>query len=165
MALSPANASAQVRKSFKMPNTPAYNGVFSMKMSQPSSAYSVTPLRHSRDGRTSLTPTQEEFQKTESPGLRRLRMLHWVRIAISIFVVGAGAAIVACEAHALHTYNVTNLSNQWFLPLWPQHFDLTPSVAILAGGAVILSMNLLYLASAIIPSVSSLTLEGKFHFD
>ena len=161
MALSQKHLSTSSRRSFRMPETPGF-GAFS---SLPSPAFSMTPLRppgNDMDGRTSTSPTQESLEKNERAGHRPSRLLRWGsialtvgRIAISTLLVAAGAAIVGCEGHALHSYNSTNLSNQWFLPLWPQHFDLRPTVTILAAGAVILSFNLFYLISACIPYVSS----------
>ena len=163
MALDPTPPSAQGRRSYRMPNTPSFNSVFSIDP-QPSPAFSMTPLRplgEETDGRTSTSPTQESLEKNERPSHRPSRLLRWGRIAITVgriaistLLVAAGAAIVGCEGHALHTYNATNLNDQWFLPLWPQHFDLRPTVTILAAGAIILGLNLVYLVSACIPYVS-----------
>lgn len=146
-----ANRASQLRKSFKAPLTPGYS-VYSMEMGQPSPAFSMTPLTN---GKTSSSPTvKEDFGKNDNNGLRQLQMLHWTRVALSVLVVGAAAAIVGCEGHALHTHNTTRLPAEFFLPLWPQNLDLRPTVAILAGGTVIMALGLFYLLVAILPSVS-----------
>ena len=122
-----------------------------MEMGQPSPAFTVTPLRN---GQRSTTPSQEEYAKPDNNnGLRKFRLLHWLRLALSLLLVAAGAAIVGCEAHALHAYNDTHLSTQWYLPLWPSTLDVRPSVAVLGGGALVVLFNLMYLVVAIIPSV------------
>lgn len=140
----------QVRKAFDFPPTPQYNG-FSMEL-QPSPAFSTTPLRHHRE---SPTPSDDNLAKQDAPASTRLlRTMHFGRIILSVVLVAAGAAIVGCEAHALHTYNSTNLGSEWFLPLWPQNLDLRPSIAILVGGAVVALTNCFYLCCALLPAVS-----------
>ena len=90
----------------------------------------------------------------ESKYLRRVRYLHYARLGLCILSVALSTAIVACEAHALHAYDSTHLDSEWWLPLWPQHFDLRPAVALLTGGAIVLLGSLTYLAVSLIPSVS-----------
>jgi hypothetical protein len=139
----------QFRKGHEYPSTPQYSA-FSMEM-QPSPAFSTTALR---PGRESTTPNRETFTKNESStSLRLLRMIHSGRIVISVVLIAAAAAMVGCEAHALQTYNSTNLSSEWFLPLWPQNFDLRPSIVIMVGGAVIILTSSLYLFCAVLPAV------------
>jgi hypothetical protein len=147
---------AQLRKGYKAPNTPGY-GEFSVEMTpQPSPAYSTSPLRLLRQ---SPTPTLEEFEEIKgqnsSASLRKIRIIDWGRIVISLLLIAAGSAIVGSEGHAIYTYNSTHLSNEWFLPLWPQHFDLRPSIGTLVGGAVVVFTSCLYLICAILPAVGA----------
>ena len=143
---------SQLHKTLKIPTTPDYKGSFTMEMTEPSPAFTNTPLRN---GQRSTTPSEEEYAKPDynNNGLRKLRLLHWVRIALSGLLIAAGAAIVGCEAHALHAYNATHLGNQWYLPLWPSTLDVRPSVAVLGGGASVILFSLIYLLIALIPSV------------
>jgi hypothetical protein len=139
----------QLRKGHEYPATPRYSA-FSMEM-EPSPAFSTTALR---PGRESTTPNRERFTKYESSTrLRLLRLIHSGRIVLSVVLVAAAAAIVGCEADAIRTYNSTNLSSQWFLPLWPQNLDLRPSIGIIVGGALIILTSSLYLLCAILPAV------------
>jgi hypothetical protein len=130
------------------------------------------PLCYEEDGRTSTTPTRESFQKNDSLERKHPRIVRWSRIAlcvsriaVSILLVAVGAAIVGCEGHALQNFNATNLGAQFFLPLWPQGLDLTPTITILVVGGVILTFNLIYLISTAIPYVCSLpcTLYGPIN--
>lgn len=146
----------QPRKAYQAPATPGYNG-FSMEMKALASpAVSTAPLRRLE---RSLTPTREDFEdfkgERSSGSRRKILILDWSRIALSLVLIAAGSAIVGCEGHALHTYNSTHLSNAWFLPLWPQHFDLRPSIGILVGGAVVIVTSCVYLICAILPAVSN----------
>jgi hypothetical protein len=163
MALEPNTPGVQVRRSYLIPATPGYNTASMEMQPQPSPAFTAMPLCHEEDGRTSTTPTRESFPKKESLERKHPRIVRWSRIglcvsriAVSVLLVAASAAIVGCEGHALRNFNVTNLGAQFFLPLWPQQLDLTPTITILAVGGVILTFNLIYLISAAIPYVCPL---------
>lgn len=163
MALEPNTPGVQVRRSYLIPATPGYNTASMEMQPQPSPAFTAMPLCYEEDGRTSTTPTRESFPKKESLERKHPRIVRWSRIglcvsriAVSILLVAASAAIVGCEGHALRNFNVTNLGAQFFLPLWPQQLDLTPTITILAVGGVILTFNLIYLISAAIPYVCPL---------
>jgi hypothetical protein len=124
-----------------------------------SPVFSTTALRPIEDVE-SPTPTPDSFAKHDSSTtLRLIRMIHLGRIVLSAVLVAAGAAIIGCEGQALYTYNSTNFSSEWFLPLWPQTLDLRPSVGILVGGAVVVLTSCLYLFCAIMPAVSKLLVE------
>ena len=160
MALEPNASGGQVRRSFLMPNTPGYNTAAMEMQVQPPPAFSRMPLCDEEDGRTSTTPTRKSSPKNESLEHKHPRIVRWSRIAlcvsriaISILLVAVGAAIVGCEGHALQYFHATNLGAQFFLPLWPQNLDLTPTITILVVGGVILTFNLIYLISAAIPYV------------
>jgi hypothetical protein len=160
MALEPNAPGVQVRRSYLMPSTPGHNTASMEMQLQPSPAFSTMPLCYEEDGRTSTTPTRESFQKKESLERKHPRIVRWSRIAlcvsriaVSILLVAASAAVVGCEGHALRNFYVTNLSAQFFLPLWPQQLDLTPTITILTVGGIILTFNLIYLISAAIPYV------------
>jgi hypothetical protein len=125
------------------------------------------PLCYGEDGRTSTTPTRESFPKKGSLERKHPRIVRWSRIAlcvsritVSILLVAAGAAIVGCEGHALRNFNATNLGAQFFLPLWPQQLDLTPTITILAVGGIIMTFNLIFLISAAIPYVCPLSVPS-----
>jgi hypothetical protein len=163
MTLQPNISSGQVRRSYLVPPTPGYNTASMEMQVQPSPAFSTMPLCYGEDGRTSTTPTRESFQKSDSFERKHPRVVRWSRIAlcvsriaVSTLLVAAGAAIVGCEGHALQNFKATNLGAQFFLPLWPQDLDLTPTITILAVGSVILTFNLIYLISTAIPYVCPL---------
>lgn len=121
---------------------------------QPSATLSTAPLHQSRQLLTPSPEGYEEFKGRQAPATRRLlRIVDWSRIALALLLITAGSAAVGCEGHALYTYNSTHLSNEWFLPLWPQHFDLRPSVGILTGASVVIFTSCVYLMCAILPAV------------
>lgn len=91
----------------------------------------------------------------EAAYLFNTRRLNRVRSGLTFVILACAAAVTGCAAHAVSKYNGTHLSNQWWLPLWPQHFDLRPTIGILACGAIITFLSLVFLAIAVLPSVSS----------
>lgn len=106
------------------------------------------PLTSSLHSRHSASSAQE------SAYLRQASYLRWARLASSVLLMGVGAAIVGCEGHALHSYNMTALEGSFFLPLWPANTDLRPTTGTIAAGAVIILSSLMYFLVALIPSVS-----------
>lgn len=104
-----------------------------------------------------LTSSLRSHRST-SPGddashLQQAGVLRWTRLALSLLLVGVGAAIVGCEGHALHAYNTTALDGAFFLPLWPANTDLRPTIGTLVAGTVVVASSLLYFLVALIPMV------------
>ena len=93
----------------------------------------------------------------ESNFLRRHRALHWARLALSLVILVAAVTVIACEAVPLHHYKVTSAWADAGLSLWPLNLDIRPTKAALACGCVIAILNLAYLATALLPSVSILS--------
>jgi hypothetical protein len=90
----------------------------------------------------------------ESNFIRRNRALHWARLAMSFVILIAAVTIIACEAVPLRHYKVTAAWADAGLALWPMNLDTRPTKAALACGCVIAVMNLAYIATALVSSVS-----------
>jgi hypothetical protein len=91
----------------------------------------------------------------ESTFLKRNRVIHFARLGLSFLSLGIAIAVVACEAQPLRHYKNTS---QWAtagLALWPMNFDIRPTVAEIACGCIIAVLNLIYIAAALMPSVST----------
>ncbi|OQE17636.1 hypothetical protein PENSTE_c020G08856 [Penicillium steckii] len=91
----------------------------------------------------------------ESAFLKRSRLIHWARLGLSIMITVVSVAIIACEAVPLRHYKDTSKWASDDLPLWPLNFDLRPTVAALACGCVIVTLNLVYVVAALLPSPHS----------
>ncbi|CAG8242448.1 unnamed protein product [Penicillium salamii] len=90
----------------------------------------------------------------EATFLKRNRAIHFSRIALSFLNFSIAIAVVACEAPPLRHYKDTS---QWApagLALWPLNFDLRPTIAAISCGSIITVLNLVYIAAALMPSVS-----------
>jgi hypothetical protein len=91
----------------------------------------------------------------ESNYLSTCTLLSRIRLFLSALIFAASIAIIASEGDALSRYNSTHLSSQWWLPLWPNHFDLRPTKVMLTCASIVACISLVYIIAALIPSVRS----------
>ncbi|KAL4880920.1 hypothetical protein BJY04DRAFT_190375 [Aspergillus karnatakaensis] len=91
----------------------------------------------------------------ESSFLKRIRLLHWVRLGLSFLALAISVSIIACEAVPYQHYRDTSSYENFGLYLWPLNFDLRPTIAILACGCVIAFLSLIFIVVALLPSPHS----------
>lgn len=114
-----------------------------------SSSHSSFPLDPS-------SPSQE--LETNTAAIQRIRILDLSRLTLTVLIIATGAAVVGCEARALHAYKTTTQLDKDFSlpPLWPaQGFDLRPTQAMVGAGAVAAGSGLVYLLTGGAPVVSA----------
>lgn len=94
-----------------------------------------------------------------------MRIFDLVRLALTVLIVGAGAAVVGCAAHALSVYDGTRLGDDWAIPaLWPATLDARGTVGMVVGGAVVVAVGLGCLVLGVVPVVSSCCILLLFLF-
>jgi hypothetical protein len=91
----------------------------------------------------------------ESTFLKRSRVIRWARLGLSFFILIGAVAVIACEAVPFQHYKSTVQWANAGLALWPLNFDLRPTIAALSCGGVIAVLNLVYVITALLPSVGS----------
>ncbi|KAJ5704230.1 hypothetical protein N7493_011368 [Penicillium malachiteum] len=91
----------------------------------------------------------------ESNFLKRNRMLHWVQLGLSSFILIAAIAVIPCAVVPYQHYLDTAKWATASLAIWPQNLDLRPTVAALSCGCVITFLNLIYVVTALLPSPHS----------
>ncbi|KAH7160055.1 hypothetical protein B0J13DRAFT_519479 [Dactylonectria estremocensis] len=64
-----------------------------------------------------------------------------VRLALTALALAAGITILGVSADAVAVYNATHVPDDYLLPLWPSNMDLRPTVALVAGGAIVVVAN------------------------
>ncbi|QSZ34973.1 hypothetical protein DSL72_007835 [Monilinia vaccinii-corymbosi] len=74
---------------------------------------------------------------------------------VAITAIGAlfGLGIMATSADALRVFHATHLGSEFHLPLWPQSFDLAPTIAGVVCGALVVAMNCVALVGQLVPAV------------
>lgn len=109
---------------------------------------SSPPLTSFHNSRNSAASAQE------SAYLLQAWRLRWIRLGLSILVVGVTLTIVGCTGHLLHCYNQTHLAINWVILLVPDDVDLKPTLGTMIPAAIITVMSLVYILFSIFPSVS-----------
>lgn len=90
----------------------------------------------------------------ESTFLKRSRAIHLGRLALSFLILTGAIAVIACEAVPYRHYISTAKWASAGLALWPLNFDLRPTIAAMSCGCVIAVLNLIYIITGLLPSVS-----------
>lgn len=84
--------------------------------------------------------------------VRMLRVLDSVRIGITSLALLMGLSILGVSADTLAVYNKTNVGP--LLPLWPDDFNLKPTVALVVGSTIVFLVNLVSLVFSKVRYVS-----------
>ncbi len=74
-----------------------------------------------------------------------IRFLHGVRVGLTGLALVSSITILGTSANALMVYNNTHVSSDFNLALWPDEFDLRPTVALVVASAIIIIANLVSL--------------------
>lgn len=90
----------------------------------------------------------------EARFLKRNRTIHPARLFLSILIFSASITIIACEAVPFQHHKDTSRWASSGLALWPLNLDNRPTVAALSCGCVISFLNLIYIVTALLPTVS-----------
>lgn len=80
--------------------------------------------------------------------LKTLRLLDGVRVGITAVALLAAITILGVSGDALAVFDSTHVPSEYRLALWPDHFDLRPTVALVVGSAIIVVSNILALFSS-----------------
>ena len=83
--------------------------------------------------------------------------LHLAQTVITGLVIVFSIAILGTSAHTLDIFNKQQTSNPWWLPLWPQHFDVHGTKALIASSVIALTLSSAFLIATFLPSVRSPT--------
>lgn len=74
--------------------------------------------------------------------IRSLRMIDGARTGLTVLALAMGITTLGVSAHTLAVYDSTHVSHDFLLPLWPEEFNLKPTVALVAGSAIVLVSNI-----------------------
>jgi type IV secretory pathway TraG/TraD family ATPase VirD4 len=82
--------------------------------------------------------------------------LNLAQTALTGLVIVFSLAVLGTSAHTLDVFNKQQTSNPWWLPLWPQHFDVHGTKALIASSVIALTLSSAFLIATFLPSVSLL---------
>ncbi|KAI0432205.1 hypothetical protein F5Y09DRAFT_160991 [Xylaria sp. FL1042] len=87
-----------------------------------------------------------------------IHFLNGVRVGLTVLALVSGITILGTSANALMVYNNTHVASAFNLALWPDEFDLRPTVALVVGSSVIILANLVSLIFSKVKMLSNQTL-------
>ncbi|KAI0184671.1 hypothetical protein EV127DRAFT_515941 [Xylaria flabelliformis] len=88
-----------------------------------------------------VDPRDHFYQKQQGT----IRLLNSVRVGLTVLALLSGITILGTSANAIMVYNNTHVSKGFNLALWPDEFDLRPTVALVVGSSLVILANLISL--------------------
>lgn len=79
---------------------------------------------------------------------------HLAQTIITGLVVALSIAILGTSAHTLDVFNKQHLSNPWWAPMWPQHFDVHGTQGLIASSVVTLVLCGAFLIASFVPQLA-----------
>lgn len=83
-----------------------------------------------------------------------IRLLNGIRVGLTALALVSGITILGTSANAILVYNNTHVSSAFNLHLWPEAFDLRPTVAQVIGSSIIILASLVSLIFSKVQAVS-----------
>ncbi|KAJ6444671.1 ATP-dependent RNA helicase DBP10 [Purpureocillium lavendulum] len=79
--------------------------------------------------------------------------VHGLRVAMTLLALLTGITTLGLSANSLAVYKYTHVPDDYLLALWPEHFDLRPTTALIAGSAIVTVANAVSLLASKTSSV------------
>lgn len=109
--------------------------------------------------KTEISTSDFEADTTRSMSLngkaRVFRILDGTRIGLTMLALCVGIVVLGVSASAVDTYRDTHLPQEFMLPLWPEDFNLRPTVAMVACGSIVIAVNAIALLVSKVSQVST----------
>ena len=95
--------------------------------------------------------------------MRTLRALDSARVGTTALALLMGLTVLGISANTLRVYQETHVSAEFMLPLWPDEFNIRPTVSLVIGSTIVLVANIIALAFSQVGAVRppSLSLSPK----
>ncbi|KAI1844091.1 hypothetical protein JX265_009646 [Neoarthrinium moseri] len=87
--------------------------------------------------------------------LRATRLVDGVRVSLTALGLLLGLTVLGTSGNTLSVYNTTSVPTNNLLPLWPDEFDLRPTVALVVGSAIVVFASILSLITSKVPKLRS----------
>jgi hypothetical protein len=70
--------------------------------------------------------------------MKTLRMVDTARVGATALALLMSLTVLGVSANTLRVYNDTHVSSDFLLPLWPDEFNIGPTVALVIGSAIVM---------------------------
>lgn len=106
-------------------------------------------LKHEASSSTFEVDSQDDLYLERQT--RTFRMIDAVRISITALALLCGITIMGLSADAIRVYNTTRLEGSPLLSVWPDSFDMQPTVALVAGSSLVVLASIAALLCSKVP--------------
>lgn len=100
---------------------------------------------------TEVDPQDIYYQKHQ----KKIRMVDAARVGLTLLSLLCGFTVLGTSADTLATYNSTHLTGDFHLPLWPDQFDLRPTIALVVGSCIVVLASVVSLLFSKVQVVSN----------
>lgn len=77
--------------------------------------------------------------------MRTIRVVDSARVGTTALALLMGLTVLGISANTLRVYQETHVSSDFLLPLWPDEFNVRPTVSLVIGSAIVLVSNIIAL--------------------
>ncbi len=77
--------------------------------------------------------------------MRTIRAVDSARLGTTVLALLMGLTVLGVSANTLRVYQETHVSAEFMLPLWPDEFNVRPTVSLVIGSAICLVGNIIAL--------------------
>ncbi|KAI1096379.1 hypothetical protein F5B19DRAFT_488346 [Rostrohypoxylon terebratum] len=102
----------------------------------------------SSENKSPVLPTYSEFDPHDLEYRRFMKKIYLVdsaRVGLTGFALLCGLTILGTSADTLAVYNATHLPGDFHLPLWPDQFDIRPTIALVIGSSIVVLSHMVSL--------------------
>lgn len=79
---------------------------------------------------------------------RKVHLIESIRQGLTVLALCCGITALALASHTLSVYRWTHLPDEYLLPLWPDSFDIRPTVALIAGSSIVVVASIISLVAS-----------------
>ena len=86
--------------------------------------------------------------------VRTARMVDNARVGATALALLMAMTVLGVSANTLAVYDYTSMPQDYMLALWPDEFNIRPTVSLVVGSVIIVIANIAALCFSKVPSVS-----------
>jgi len=92
--------------------------------------------------------------------MRSLRIVDNARVATTALALLMGITVLGLSGNTLAVYDYTHVPSDFLLSLWPDQFNIRPTISLVVGSAILIVTNIAALCFSKVQSVSRHTLHS-----
>lgn len=86
--------------------------------------------------------------------MRTVSMVDSARAGVTVLALLMGLTILGVAGNTLRVYESTHVAHEFMLPLWPDNFNVRPTVSLVIGSVIVLVANLIAVCFSHVGAVS-----------